>query len=148
MVQFEGYQIGEYDHKFTYKRNYSDRNTQTFYHLIRNEKWDGLYESTSTFHDKFSLFCDTFLYHYNCSFPMKKTKAKIKLEGIGIRGKPHNWVVSYLADRCQTTAIDGASSECKSNALGIPQGTLLGPIFFIIFINDISKHCLRNVSVP
>lgn len=67
--------------------------------------------------------------------------------------------LSYLADRRQTTAIYGATSEYQSNALGIPQGTLRRPIFSIVFIIDITTSdktvflrivqiYLRNVSVP
>ena len=62
-----------------------------------------------------------------------------KLELYGIRGHPLNWVKSYLSDRKFFVSLAGSSSSDKTVNIGIPQGSILGPLFFIIYNNELPK---------
>lgn len=60
-----------------------------------------------------------------------------KLDRYGIRGVAHSLITSYLQHRSQFVAIAGDQSELKSVRTGVPQGSILGPYLFILYINDI-----------
>ena len=62
-----------------------------------------------------------------------------KLHHCGIRGKALKWVQSYLNYRMQYVSINGNDSSTKVLKYGVPQGSILGPLFFIIYVNDIPE---------
>ena len=62
-----------------------------------------------------------------------------KLSNYGIRGIPQEWFRSYLSDRPQYVSVNGINSESDVLTYGVPQGSILGPLFFILYINDFTN---------
>ena len=60
-----------------------------------------------------------------------------KIENTGIRGPALNWLTSYLNGRQQRVIVNGASSSWNSIVCGVPQGSILGRLLFLIYINDL-----------
>ena len=63
----------------------------------------------------------------------------VKLENNGINGNLLKWFASYLTHRSQKVVLNGQCSQALSIGAGVPQGSVLGPILFLIYINDISE---------
>ena len=69
-----------------------------------------------------------------------------KLYLYGIRGTPHNWFESYLHNRRQYVKIDSTKSSYENITCGIPQGSTLGPLLFLLYVNDL-PNCVDKLSV-
>ena len=69
-----------------------------------------------------------------------------KLNFCGLKGKELNWFRSYLTNRRQCCKVNGRISATDSITCGVPRGNCLGPLLFLVYINDLPS-CLKNSLV-
>ena len=71
-----------------------------------------------------------------------------KLWNIGVTGSAWTWFRSYLAGRTQCVSINNCLSKCLPVLSGVPQGSILGPLLFLVYINDLpSAISLSNMFI-
>ncbi|CAH1248415.1 Hypp8131 [Branchiostoma lanceolatum] len=70
-----------------------------------------------------------------------------KMSRYGIQGPALDWFQSYLTGRKHCTSINGATSEFHQAKYGVSQGSILGPLLFIIYVNDMPE-CLQSCDIP
>ena len=115
------------EHQFGFRPKYSTE-------LAIHQLCQHIYDAIDNKQYQITLFCDLTKAFDTISHPILLEKLKV----YGVRGIANSWFRSYLNNRQQFTVYNNSSSSYNRINVGVPQGSILGPILFSIYINDIT----------
>lgn len=102
-----------------------------------------IYSSLNAKRHTISLFID-----FSKAFDTVNHKILLnKLSSHGVRGLPNAWFASYLSNRQHCVKIGHHVSDYKTTNIGVPQGSILGPLLFLCYVNELSNVCPVSTTV-
>lgn len=123
-------------HNLFYKHQYGFRKSHSTIHpIIHFLNQCAIANNSSPPNSTLAIFCDL-----SKAFDVLDHKILIhKLSNIGIRGIALKWITNYITDRTQYVNISQTNSNISRILSGVPQGSILGPLLYLIYVNDISQ---------
>ena len=106
--------------------------------LIFMEDWTGMLDKMEAFDVIYTDYSKAFDY-------VPDQSLLIKLRNIGISGYLLNWIKSFITGRTQCVSVEGEMSNWREVISGIPQGSVIGPLLFVILINDLRDKVKHNM---
>ena len=124
-----------YEFQFGFRKNHST--SQAVMEVL-----DNIYQHTDNNEITMGIYCDL----QKAFDTVNHSILLQKLSIYGIRGTVLKWFTSYLSNRSQYTVLSGNESQLESVTCGVPQGSVLGPLLFLLYVNDI-QYAITNAKI-
>ena len=124
------------------KRQYGYRSGYSSNHTIVN-----LFESIKKYIDNDNYVCSVFIDLEKAFDTVDQQILLQKLYHCGIWGLTHNWFRSYLPNRQQFVFVSASFSELISIKCEVPQGSKLGPLLFLLYVNDLNSVFNKTITI-
>ena len=122
-----------------YKKQFGFRNSHSTNHALIS-----MTEKVKESLDNNEYSCGVFV-DFQKAFDTVNHNILLKLHHYGIRGITNDWFKRYLNNRTQQTKVNDSISEKVEITYGVPQGSILGPLLFLVYINDLHNAVIHSL---